>query len=210
MKNSTIIRNYLILFIFTLTFLNGCSIRHSTPTEKQDPISNKAQRISALQQLDKWTIDGKIAYITKKERQSASLHWQVNTVEQNQKLNLTAYFGINVLTLNSQSGLHTLLIDKEEHQSKNLDALITSLTGLTIPVEAMKYWIKGVTYADNDIISYDITTHLPIKLTSSYNNQIWQIEYGNYQKVNQYLLAKKITIKQNDLTIKIMINRWTL
>ena len=210
MKNSTIIRNYLILFIFTLTFLNGCSIRNSTPTEKQDPISNKAQRISALQQLDKWTIDGKIAYITKKERQSASLHWQVNTVEQNQKLNLTAYFGINVLTLNSQSGLHTLLIDKEEHQSKNLDALITSLTGLTIPVEAMKYWLKGLTYADNDIISYDITTHLPIKLTSSYNNQIWQIEYGNYQKVNQYLLAKKITIKQNDLTIKIMINRWTL
>jgi len=210
MKNSTITCNYLFFLFFALSFLNGCAVRDSTSSEQKTLISNKEQRISALQQLEKWTIKGKIAFLTKGERQSFSLHWQLDEPNQRQQLNLTAFLGINALTLRSQSGLHVVSVDGNEYETQNLDKLITSLTQLTIPVDAMKYWLKGLTYSDNDVISYDQTTHLPSKLTSRYNNQTWQIEYGNYQRVTPYLLAKKITIKQNDLKIKIQLSRWTL
>ena len=203
-------RNILFPTILAITLLSGCALKKATQPQPEQTVFNKAQRNAHVQQLNQWTIKGKIAYITKKDRQSASLHWQFNAPEQSQQLNLTTYLGINVLSLHSQLGLHTVSVDGDEYQSENLDELITALTGWTIPTKAMDHWLKGLVYNSNDIITYDPATELPLKLTSLYDDKIWQIDYGNYQQVGQVQLAKKFTIKQNGLVIKIMINRWKL
>lgn len=203
-----------VLCIGALTVLSGCSL---SPTEKTlnsqttntVSLTDKTTRNEQMLQLSAWEITGKIAFLTPKKRQSATFFWQ-HLNEQEQHVNLTTFLGINLMELTSQSGLHTITVRNETYQSDDLNTLIYQLTHFQLPTEALQYWLKGLTYLPSDTIIIDTETYLPKQLTSNFNDQKWQIQYQNYQLFEQYQLATKITIKQADLTIKIVINHWEL
>ncbi len=197
------------LWLVTLFFM-GCATQKNI---EQSPINNvypKEQRIKQLKELQQWQINGKLGFIQKKKRQSATLFWQYDQASQAQTLKLNTYLGINVLALHSKNNFHTVTVDGQTYQSDDLDHLIYSLTELTLPTRAMHSWLKGLAFLPSDRISYHEDSKLPTALVSHYNGQEWHITYSDYQQVNAHQLAKKITLKQNDLTIKIMINQWTL
>ena len=91
-----------------------------------------------------------------------------------------------------------------------MDDLISTLTGLTLPTQALTFWLKGLPHSKKDNIVYNELTNLPSSLISQYNGKTWHISYDNYQTVNHHQLATKFTISQNDLTIRIFIKRWSL
>jgi len=196
----------IILLILYSIVLSGC-----TSTKQNSPISLKQQssseRAKQLEKITQWQVNGKIAFIKKDERESASLNWQVNEKNKSQQLNLTSYLGINVLQLTSNQGKHKLKFDGKDYQGNDLTTLIYSLTGLTLPTQALSDWIKGASFQPNDHIIYD-HLNLPLNLTSFYNNQQWLITYHSYEQVNHYTLPTKLTIKKGDLLIKIVINQW--
>ncbi len=188
--------------------LAGCSSKPPTlpsNAELEQSIENRAKQ---LKQLTQWKITGKIAFIQDKKRESASLTWQVDT--NTQKLNLNSYLGINILHLESKNGLHLIKVDGKEHTSKNLELLIYSLTGLTLPANALNYWLKGLPYLPTDKITYNEKTQLPETLTSFYNFSKWQIHYDRYQLVKEHRLATSLTLKKDNLLIKIAIKKWHL
>ncbi|WDD97722.1 lipoprotein insertase outer membrane protein LolB [Thalassomonas actiniarum] len=195
-----------------LLWLSGCAVQPPAPSDSSltQEISERNQQLSAL---NKWKILGRIAFIQADKRESASLNWryeQDHNDNTRQRLDLTAPLGINVLHLESDNGRHVLEVDGEEYHSEDLDALIYSLTGLTLPTRALSYWLKGLAYLPQDKLSYDSVTRLPVKLTSLYDNRLWSVEYQNYQLVNQHRLATKFTITQAELNIKILVKKWTL
>jgi outer membrane lipoprotein LolB len=198
-----------ITIIFLCTFLlSGCS---STSKEtqvliKQDP----QQRISQLQQLQHWKLQGKIAFLEKGKRNSATLTWQVDELNKTQQLNLTSYLGINILQLVSSNGVHEIKLEGKTYQGLDLESLIYSLTGFTLPAQALSFWLKGIPYLESDAITYQEDTLLPQRLTSYYNNQLWQVDYGKYQQNDNFSLATKFSIKKDTLLIKIAINDWSV
>jgi len=194
---------FLILFCLTIS---GCSSTKQSPSIALT-IKSSSERAEQLANITQWQVTGKIAFIEKNKRESASLNWQVDEKHKNQQLNLTSYLGINVLQLKSTEGQHSLKFDGKTYQDDDLTTLIYSLTGLTLPTEALVYWIKGVAFQPSDHINYD-QSNLPIMLTSVYNNQQWQVTYGNYKQVNHYVLPTKLTIKKDNLLIKIAIKQW--
>lgn len=200
----------LSVLLCTIFILYGCAsnknIEQSQPVEYQ----SKKARIEKLNKIQHWQINGKIAFIQESKRESASLFWQYDQSKKKQTLKLTTYLGINVLSLNSDDGIHVVEIDGKVYQSDNLEHLITSLTGLTLPTQALHYWLKGLTYSGSDSIIYDESSGLPLKLTSFYQDNVWQISYKKYQKINEVNLAHQFSIKQNNLTIKITLNQWKL
>jgi len=200
-----------ILFLVTLCtmLLSGCSNTPSKGTQNLI-LQNPEQRITQLTRLQRWKIQGKIAFIERSNRSSATLTWQVDEQTKTQQLNLTSYLGINVLQLESNNNVHQVQVDGETYQGHNLEALIHSLTGFTLPAKALSFWLKGIAYQDSDNIIYQESTQLPISLTSHYNNQLWRVNYSSYQQVDNYSLATKLSIKKDDLLIKIAINDWSV
>ncbi len=196
----------LIVIILTLT---SCSL---TNLEKKPPLIQQTQndRILALTNLSVWQIKGKIAFLKSGNRNSANLVWKVDNDRHKQQLNLTSYLGINVLKLESNEGLHTLIVDGNTYQSSDLANLIYSLTGLTLPTEALHFWLKGLAYQQGDSLTYNDTTSLPETLSSQYQGQLWKISYGGYQQVEQFSLPTQITINQGNLVIKIVIKTWSV
>lgn len=197
-------------FILSALFLISCS-SVKTPSNinasKQQTVAERNQQLSAINQFQ---LRGRIAFIQEKNRESASLTWSYNNKTKQQQLDLTTYLGINVLHLKNEGEIYTVKVGKDEYKTKDLTQLIYQRTGITLPTEALRFWIKGLSYQDQDQMIFHQTTNLPISLTSRYDKKSWRITYNNYQVVDNHFLPKKLTIRQSGLTIIIMINQWTL
>lgn len=202
---------YIFLVILFSFIFSGCS--STLPTSKnQVPLikstSMTADRATQLLAMQHWKIEGKIAFITPQEKESAGISWRINEQIGTQQLNLNSYLGINVLDLTSEQSQHTIKFDGKTYTGSNLPELIQSLTGLHLPVEALKFWLKSIPYNTTDQILFDSTSHLPTKLTSLYQGELWQINYQQYKTIGAYPLATKMMITKDDLLIKIAINKW--
>jgi outer membrane lipoprotein LolB len=198
---------FLTLLSFFLIFLSGCSSlinNHQQITEHQ----NITERTKRLEALSDWKIKGKLGMISPKERHSLTLNWLYQGERKRQTLNLTAVLGVQIFNLESVNGMHVINVDGERYQSPDLDVLLSSLTGFTLPTQAMSFWLKGLPYLNSDKITYNEETQLPNTLASFHDGKKWTLKYGAYQQVGQYQLATKFTIKQEDLTIKINVHQW--
>lgn len=191
------------LILFTLA---ACStVPRSTESTPIQSLS-KEERIVLAKQFNHWELRGKLALISSKERKSANINWRYSPTTQ--KLTLTAVLGVEVFSLTTINGKHVLEVDGEEYTSDNLEWLLFDLTGYLLPVSQLHAWLKGVSLDNRDFIQYDANTALPASLTSFHNSREWQVQYSHYKNVGNLPLAHRLTIKQGDLTIKIMINRW--
>ena len=190
---------------FSLLILAGCP---STPIPDDTLYQAEQERNEQLSKLEYWTIKGKIAFIEPDQKQSANLYWQHG--KNNSKLTLTTFLGVNVLTLTSEAGVHTLKVDGRTYVDEDLELLLQSVTGVGLPVTQLMYWLKGLKAQDSDLITFSPTTNLPTDLVAHYDDKDWHIKYASYTLVEQFRLAKKITIKHRDLTIKMAIHSWTI
>lgn len=201
--------SYILFLTAFFLALSGCTSVPNIP--KQPAVAQTpAQRTTQLEQLINWKITGKIAFIERDSRNSASLSWAVNEATKTQQLNLTTYMGINVLRLKSHDNVHTIEADGKTYKGNNLEQLIVDITGFTLPTNALPFWLKGLPYHDEDKLAYQNTTQLPLTLSSHYNNENWQVVYGKYQQFDDYVLATKFTITKGDFMIKIAINNWDI
>ncbi|WP_371189129.1 lipoprotein insertase outer membrane protein LolB [Thalassotalea maritima] len=187
-----------------LLLLPACTTLYSDSELYQQ----QSAREQALNGVNDWLIRGKIAFLQTDGKQSANLYWWRQA--QRQELKLTTFLGVNVLTLTTQSGLHTLEIDGKTYQHRDLDYLLASISGIDLPVSALTMWLKGMKYTHTDDIQYSDTTELPTRLTSHLNNRHYQVDYQGYTLVNQFRLANKLTIHHDNMRIKLAINTWEL
>ncbi|MBA6327296.1 outer membrane lipoprotein LolB [Colwellia sp. MB02u-6] len=200
--------NIRLITLFFVSLLSACSSINDIPVENNQKNLDIATRNQQVSQLNSWTIVGKIAFIDSQNRQSASLHWQKNAVDQTESLNLSTLFGIKVLALTRQQDNFVLEVDGNLYNTADLDHLIYTLTDLDLPTRAMSHWLKGLAFLPTDKVDYHIKTQLPQSLISHYNNKNWLIKYSKYHHIGPFQLAKQLTIIQGDLRIKIVIHSW--
>jgi len=196
------------LLSFTLMFLSGCSSLVKNNHQKITEHQNIIERTKKLSTLSDWKINGKMGIISPKERHSLTINWYFQGTKKRQALNLTNVLGMQMFNLESVNGMHVVEVDGERYQSPDLNELLSSLTGLTLPTQAMTFWLKGLPYLANDEIIYHQETQLPQSLTSYYDERKWAVKYGSYQQVGQFQLATKFSIKQENFTIKINVHQW--
>jgi len=160
---------FLTLLSCFLTFLSGCTSltnNHQKITEHQ----NITERTERLESLTDWIIQGKLGMISPNERHSLTLNWLYQGKKKRQTLNLTSILGIQVFNLESVNGMHVINADGERYQGPDLNALLSSLTGFTLPTQAMSFWLKGLPYLQSDKITYNEETQLPNTLASFHIN----------------------------------------
>ncbi len=202
----------LLFTLFFLVLLSGCSTNAPIKITDVPLATTIAERNQQLQALNHWLIKGKIAFIEQKKRQSASLFWQFNqqTHSRYQQIDLTTFLGINILHVESNNNHHIIEVDGKTYQGNNLSALIYSLTAIKLPTEALNYWLKGIAYSKQDKLTYQQNSLLPQTLEGFYNKQKWQVKYNKYRFFQGYQLPTSLTIKQNDITIKVKIDKWSI
>ncbi|MFD2168364.1 lipoprotein insertase outer membrane protein LolB [Thalassotalea euphylliae] len=191
---------------FFLLLLSACSQTPKSSENQTPTVKSPEIRESQLLQVTTWQIKGQIAFLQEKKREKANINWQAN--ETNQKLSLTTYLGINVLSMEKAGDIFTVEVDGETYKTTDLDRLVWQLTGLTLPSEAMSFWIKAIPYSSQDTVAYHSETGLPESITSIYDNREWKVTYKGYQVFSGHYLPGQLLIKQNNFTIKLAIKNW--
>jgi len=196
-KERHLIRLYLILLTFFL-FLSGCAQQISPQTALYDDWK------SQLSQQTNWQVEGKLAFISPDERQSANLNWQQQ--EQLNQLILTSFIGTRVLALTQNTNGAELEYDDHIYHDINASRLLARLTGFNIPMDSADNWLKGT--VDDPSLQVDelgraknVTWHAP-------DGDQWQISYADYQQYAGFWLPKKLTLKHQDIKIKIQLYEW--
>ena len=195
-------------FFFILTLLlilSGCS---TTPQISADTKAVSAQqRTEQLRISPNWSIKGKLAFISSKERKSANVLWRVNN-EALERLTLSTFLGINIFDVERQSKTYQISADGHQLNGKDLTQMIWQLTGLVLPVDAMDKWLRAIPYTQRDKLRYPPNAIAPDQLTSYSNGEMWQVNYQQYRWVNNYYMPHKLQLTYGDITIKLSINQW--
>ena len=197
----------LLSLIFIIT-LSGCSQFNNSDSEDNTLLTNQTweQQQQALQQLDHWTLTGKLAIFLESVRQSANIYWQQQG--DYYSIQLTTFIGTRILQVTkNEQGVEIINNDDEVFTGQDANTLIKQLSpGLDLPIAALQQWIKG----NPANASYQLNDQQQVSelvgLDASQN--LWEVDFQQYQVFSGTVLPTKVNLKRDDIRVKIAINQW--
>lgn len=192
-------------YALTLTFiLFGCA----TPPPPQVNLNASVHQTS-LEELERWSIKGKLGFKSPEKKQSANFRWQ-QTPQQFQ-LNMTSVIGTSLVNMKGDENLVSLVADDETYQDTDASRLIWRVTGWQIPVEKLRFWIKGQ-HQRADLVEISEQGWVNQLQPNCDNCENWLINYDNYKLVEQTWLPHKVVLhnKINNSQLIIRVNTWNL
>ncbi|WP_448550349.1 lipoprotein insertase outer membrane protein LolB [Thalassotalea fusca] len=206
-----LLRSYTKVFCTVILLsLTACSSLPEFSSSKPTIVYSPSNHNAYLTQLTNWQVTGKIALINKHSRESASLFWQNQPYKQQEKLALTTYLGINVLSIERNKKQYQITFNDETHEHHDLEYLLWGVSGYQLPAKALKNWLKGLPNSKKDKVTLVKGKETPYEIISHYKGLTWVIHYQSFMDVDGVPLPQKISIKQNNLTIKLSINQWII
>lgn len=187
------------LCLALLLGLAGCA-QPLQPTQYNELVW-RGQR-EKLEQLDHWSLTGKLAIFTSQQKGSARLNWQQQGDDY--KLVLTSLIGTTIMEIQRQQGVVTITDDKGvRRQDSNPQALVYRLTGWAIPIAQLPTWIKGLPGdADYQLGGDGRVTEL--------RKGDWQLHYKDYALTRLWLLPTGLELNGPETRIKLVIDEWQI
>lgn len=197
------IKQTLPAFILIL-LLTSCA----TPPKPTVSLNSSSHQLS-LKQQEHWSIKGKLGFKSPDKKQSANFRWQ--QTQQQYQLNLTSIIGTSLLKMQGNEEVATLVADDETYQDSDPSHLIWRVTGWQIPVEKMRFWIKGQ-HQNNDLVVTSEQGWVSQLQPICNNCKNWLINYDNYKLIDNIWLPHKVVLrnKTNNSQLLVRINAWDL
>ncbi|MEO2280995.1 lipoprotein insertase outer membrane protein LolB [Pseudoalteromonas pernae] len=188
----------LILLVFFL-FITGCAqqIQKSTP-----PNDNWRDQ---LQAVEKFSAEGKMAFISTQKRQSANFVWDQHASEYS--LDLNTFIGTNVLRLKNEVSGVELEVDGKHYQGDDAQRLVYELTGWLLPLSQPDAWLLGKLETGSQV---DELNRVVSTTWVSPDTRQWRIRYDEYRAEYGIWLPTRITLEHDSLKVKLMINQWQI
>ncbi|MBU3006021.1 lipoprotein insertase outer membrane protein LolB [Paraglaciecola arctica] len=193
---------FFVLFLVFILF--GCANPPPPPVNL-----NSSVHQASLKGLERWSIKGKLGFKSPEKKQSANFRWQ-QTPQQFQ-LNMTSVIGTSLVNMKGDENLVSLVADDETYQDTDASRLIWRVTGWQIPVEKLRFWIKGQ-HQRADLVEISEQGWVNQLQPNCDNCENWLINYDNYKIVEQTWLPHKVVLhnKINNSQLIIRVNTWNL
>lgn len=195
-------RNFSVCLIL-LCLLTSCS---QAPKELPQDIEEKTQEFT-LDQIKTWIFSGRIGVKTPEKNVAANFDW----TQKNNFFNISMAGPLGagrIKMIGTPSNATVTDSSDKTHKTSNINAEFTKITGYTVPISNIFYWIKGQA-APGRIhkVNYSKTNK-----TKTINQDGWTIKYQNftYIKDKDLYLPEKVTISNKDVLIKVFIKNWKI
>jgi outer membrane lipoprotein LolB len=174
--------------------LSACA---STPAIKDAPYASASRQ--ALYLLQHWSFDGRLAINKQKESWQANIHWQ--HFPDKELIKLSGPLGQGATLIELRDDLVTINRgDGKVQSSSQIEAFINQQLGLFVPVQSLRYWVIGLP-----------EKHLKVtESESGFYQAAWLVEYKQMQTIDSQLMPKKITVMNDKVKLKLIIDEWTL
>jgi len=189
-----------------LLLISACA-----PLQKQPdaaihlPPSSWPAHQTAMQAIDSWQLKGKLAY--RNDGDSGSLWFDWTQQGDNFNIYLSGPFGVGTVQISGNAQTITLSQPGEaDISSHSASALTQRLFGWHLPVEQMRFWIRGLPTGPSANV---IKTFNDKGLPETLQEDGWQLNISRYQSGPRGQLPGKIKGHSDKLTFTLLLKDWT-
>lgn len=181
--------------------LAGCQ---TVPVAPAPPVAWSVRR-PALQDLDRFGLNGRVAVAVGKQGFNAGLRWtQAAAVTH---LALTGPLGAGGVEVTADGGNLSVVTSSGKHLG-NTDARaeLEDKLGFEPPLTSLRYWVLGVP---------DPGSPASVRLDSQQRlteltQDGWRIEYSAYMPVGAEWLPRLLTLRREDVRVRMVVDGWQL
>lgn len=176
-----------------------------SPAGLPPPLSWAQRQALLLQDVDHFTLNGRLAASNGHQGVSAGLHWRQEGADA--ELSLTGPLGIGGARVQLADGQLSITTASGEHLAgAAAEQQLAALLGFQPPLRSLRYWLLGV--------SDPLQGAAPSLDTRQRLTQLqqggWRIVYDEYLVVAGQWLPRRLTLSHDDLRLKLVINAWQL
>ncbi|UCB53697.1 MAG: outer membrane lipoprotein LolB [Thiotrichales bacterium] len=197
------VARFLLLYLL-ISILGACASLTEQVVESPADWEDRLQR---LQQIDNWTIKARLGVQTETEGGSFDVFWQQQADRYD--IRLVAPMGQGAVHIVGDDGGVTIsLADGRSEYSDNAEELFHAMTGLSLPVNGLRDWLRGIPIQHEAIqnISWNENGQLyKIEQTG------WQVEMGRYKVIADHDLPHAFYLGQEqrpELSVRLLVREW--
>lgn len=188
-------------------WLTACASLMPAPDE-QTAVPSGAdwrQHAAEVASLDAWFLKGRIAIRTEREGWNATLHWR----QQTDRFTLRVLAPLGQGTVELQGGEHQAITlvtsDNQRYSAADAESLMRKQLGWSVPVEGLKYWVRGLPAPGGGISSATPDEQGRIR---TLEQQGWHIEFKDYTDALDRSLPRKLEMVNERLELKLVVQSW--
>ena len=168
------------------------------------PMKSLTEQEAAISAIDTWQLDGRIALRRGDEGFSAGIDWQQSPAEF--RVELTGPLGETRARLSGSDVQAILeLPDQAPLASSDVESLLRDHFGWQLPVERLRWWIRGLAGPDTVVRARDAEGRVKQLIADG-----WQVDYLAWQEVNGLWLPKRLEARHEALSLKLALYDWQL
>ena len=193
---------YFIVSLFLSLSLTGCSL---LPWSSDD--DSEVLTFLPADQLNQWDLTAKFSVSTAAGTDSGSIRWILNPNEE--RLDVLSPTGSVVAQLTMTETEARLKTDDRETVAKDAETLFREVMDLSLPVAALRYWVRGLDAPDLPLESVEkdgegrITDLTQDGWQLAYNGNI-SIESGSHR----FEVPRRLTATRGDIEIRWASTEW--
>jgi len=166
--------------------------------------SNWPARREALQALDHWSLDGRIAVAAGEDGFSGGFDW-VQSGER-ADVELSGPMGGSAMNIRVEGDRAAVSVGGQGASAEDAEALLARYFGpdRTLPAGQMRYWLLGVP-----------APHAPSEETlgedlrlASLAQSGWQVRFDRYETVDTIALPARLEMTTEGLRLRVVVSQW--
>lgn len=196
----------LALAVLALTWvLQSCTTLPPREADRAERLRLHGLKSDRLVEQVRWNLSGKLAISNDADGGSGKLLWRESPDYTRMDFHGTLGRGAWRLEADSK-GARLELADGSAYEDRTVDQLVHQQVGWEIPVESLSWWVRGMTAPGApEELWFDERGNL-VRL----NQNGWAIEFGNYRTFGGFEMPVRVTAKQADWKVKLVVRRWEL
>ncbi len=200
-------RSFLVAVI-SLNFallISACSVVPTGEIDQASRVLLYQAKSGALAEAQQWALTGRLAVNDGNDGGSGHLNWQQHG--QTSRMSFHGALGRGAWQLYAdENGAVLEWADGKVHRADNVGELIEQRLGWMIPVNALVWWVRGLTAPGEwELRQLDEQGNL-----EKLNQLGWNIEYGKYRDAGSAFMPMKLTARRQSYTVKFAIQDWDL
>jgi outer membrane lipoprotein LolB len=192
---------FTVVAVVAAAWLAGCK----TVPVSHEPLPTQPWEVrrAALQSRDRFDLNGRIAVAAAQEGFNARLRWQQQGARS--QLALDGPLGVGGVRITSDGDtLNVINARGEQLSSDAARSEIAAKLGFEPPLESLRYWVLGVpdpAHPADEVLDAD-------QRLATLRQEGWQIDYGGYSAVGGQWLPSRMTLKRDDVRVRLLVDGW--
>lgn len=194
-----------LIFLLAVISITACTTTPEHPFVADADLQWQ-QRQPQLTTINDWHLNGRVAIISDQESWHLSMKWQRHADKY--ILDLSGPFGVGHAQLTGTSeGVILVDSDKQVFYADSPERLLQEVTGLSMPVKSLLFWMRGLPNSNLEKENLKIDEYGRLALLKQDN---WRVRFKRYTNSEKFELPQKIFIDRNGLKVKIFVDEWDL